>query len=64
MYIVFYLLHKEPCNVDVANKPLLFLLSLLLTVLPELSIDELEGLPTNNLIGEILLFIKFKKKTT
>ena len=26
MYIVFYLLHEEPCNVDVANKPLLLLL--------------------------------------
>ena len=23
MYIVFYLLHEEPCNVDVANKLLL-----------------------------------------
>ena len=30
MYIVFYLLHEEPCNVDVANKPLLLLLLLLL----------------------------------
>ena len=26
IYIVFYLLHEEPCNVDVANKPLLLLL--------------------------------------
>ena len=26
MYINFYLLHDEPCNVDVANKPLLLLL--------------------------------------
>ena len=26
----FYLLHEEPCNVDVANKPLLLLLLLLL----------------------------------
>ena len=26
MYIVFYLLHEEPCNVDVANKLLLLLL--------------------------------------
>ena len=25
MYIVFYLLHEEPCNVDVANKLLLLL---------------------------------------
>ena len=24
----FYLLHEEPCNVDVANKPLLLLLLL------------------------------------
>ena len=30
MYIVFYLLHEEPCNADVANKPLLLLLLLLL----------------------------------
>ena len=29
-YICFYLLHEEPCNVDVANKPLLLLLLLLL----------------------------------
>ena len=26
----FYLLHEEPCNVDVANTPLLLLLLLLL----------------------------------
>ena len=26
MYIVFYLLYEEPCNVDVANEPLLLLL--------------------------------------
>ena len=30
MYIAFYLLHEEPCNVDVANKLLLLLLLLLL----------------------------------
>ena len=29
----FYLLHEEPCNVDVANKPLLILLLLLLSLL-------------------------------
>ena len=36
-YICFYLLHEEPCNVDVAHKPslllLLFLLLLLLSLL-------------------------------
>ena len=26
MYVVFYLLYEEPCNVDVANEPLLLLL--------------------------------------
>ena len=30
MYVVLYLLHEEPCNVDVANKSLLLLLLLLL----------------------------------
>ena len=33
------------------------------TVFPELCIDEMEGLATNNLIAEILLFIMFKEKT-
>ena len=33
MYIVFYLLHEEPCNVDVANKPSLLFLFLLLLLL-------------------------------
>ena len=32
-------------------------------VFSELHIDGLEGLPTNNLIAEIFLFIKFKAKT-
>ena len=31
-YICFYLLHEEPCNVDVANKPLLLLLLLLFII--------------------------------
>ena len=26
MYIIFYLLHEEPCNVDVANKSLLLII--------------------------------------
>ena len=30
VYCIFKLLHEEPCNVDVANKPLLLLLLLLL----------------------------------
>ena len=32
MCTVFYLLYEEPCNVDVANKPLLLLLLLLFKV--------------------------------
>ena len=32
-YICFYLLHEEPCNVDVAHKPSLLLLLFLLLLL-------------------------------
>ena len=31
-YICFYLLHEEPCNVDVAHKPLLLSLLLLFII--------------------------------
>ena len=32
-YICFYLLHEEPCNVDVANKPLLLLLLFIIYII-------------------------------